>query len=116
LDDTLKQAYIPDGPTKAKLHTVIESLPQGIERPSLDNLQLYRAGSSAENPYGFSGQLALREQITMTPEISELLKTGGSRLSTGDIDAAASKGGMTTMLQDGVLKVIAGQTTLEEIY
>lgn len=116
LDDNLKQAYTPDGPTKTKLLTVIESLPQGVKRPSIDNIQLYNPGSSPENPYGFRGQLALREQITMTPQIVQLLKTGGSRVSTNDIEEAASTGGATTMLQDGILKAIAGETTLEEIY
>jgi general secretion pathway protein E len=33
-----------------------------------------------------------------------------------EIEAAAIKSGMRTMRQDGILKAIAGQTTIEEIY
>ena len=39
-----------------------------------------------------------------------------SRSTSQSIEAAAIKSGMTTMLQDGMLKVIAGETTLEELY
>lgn len=116
LDDKTKQTYQPDQATLDNLRKVVDSLPQGIERPSIDNLQLYKPGSSPENPYGFSGQVALREQFRMTGEIDVLLRSGNKKLTTTAIDDAAAKSGMITMLQDGVLKVIAGQTTLEEIY
>jgi type II secretory ATPase GspE/PulE/Tfp pilus assembly ATPase PilB-like protein len=115
LDDSTKQAYAPDENTMARIAKVVESLPSEIERPNLNNLQLYKPGTSPDNPYGYSGQLALREQFVMSRPIVELLQDS-SKLSTEDIEAAAIKGGMTTMLQDGILKVIAGQTTLEEVY
>lgn len=116
LDDNLKQAYEPDEATQAKIREVVESLPEGIARPSLENVKLYRPGKSADNPYGYSGQVALREQFQMTGEILKLLQQGNKNLSTQEIEAAAIKSGMRTMLQDGILQVLAGQTTLEEIY
>lgn len=115
LDDTTRQAYQPDEPTLTKLRAVIESLPEGIERPSLDGLQLFKPGKSEENPYGYRGQIALREQFLMTGEIRKLLEHNAAA-STQEIEEAASQSGMRTMLQDGILKAIAGQTTLEEIY
>lgn len=116
LDDTSKQSYQPDEPTIAKLRQVLETLPKTIEQPNLDNLQLYRAGSSPENPYGYQGQIALREQFLMTGEIRTLLESGGHKLSVQEIEAAAIQSGMLTMIQNGVLQVLAGITTLEEIY
>jgi len=116
LDDTSKQSYTPDQAIQTTLQQVISSLPPGIVHPPLEGVQLYKAGASPQNPYGFEGQLALREQLTMTNDMTELLKQGGSRLATADIEAAAIKGGMTTMLQDGILKVLDGQTTIEEVY
>ncbi|OGL29354.1 hypothetical protein A3D14_01130 [Candidatus Saccharibacteria bacterium RIFCSPHIGHO2_02_FULL_47_12] len=115
LDDSTKQAYMPDENTKLRISKIIETLPTDIERPSLDNLQLYKPGSSPDNPYGYRGQLAVREQFVMSGPLVELLKSN-SKLSTEDIEAAAIKGGMATMLQDGILKAIQGQTTLEEVY
>lgn len=116
LDDNSKQAYEPDGPTKENIRKVLETLPTGIEKPNLEGLKLYNPGKSVENPYGYRGQIALREQFTMNNEVAKLLQTQGSKLSTQEIEDVAVKNGMITMLQDGILKVIAGQTTLEEVY
>jgi general secretion pathway protein E len=116
LDDSTKQAYQADPAQIAKIREVVDSLPEGIARPSLDNLQLFKAGSSAENPYGYSGQMAIREQFLMTGEIRRLLEQNQTVLSSIDIERAAIKSGMRTMLQDGILKVIAGATTLDEVY
>lgn len=116
LDDATKQAFTPDEAMLSKIRTVIDSLPVGVEKPSLDNLQLYKPGASTENPYGFRGQLAVREQFIMTGPIRELLESSGKVLSAPDIEAAAIKSGMRTMLQDAILKVVAGETTLDEVY
>ncbi len=115
LDDTIKQPYQPDEATRATLKTIIDSLPPGVDKPDINTIQLYKPGKSAENPYGYKGQVAVREQFLMTENIRHLLQTD-LRLSTQDIEKAAVQGGMTTMLQDGILKAIAGQTTLEEVF
>lgn len=117
LDDKTKQAYTPDAATIERLRAIVNTLPSGIERPNLDRLQLYHPGSSADNPYGFEGQLAIREQFLMTDDIRSLLEQrGGAVLSAQDIESTAIRDGMLTMHQDGFLKAIAGLTTIEEIY
>ena len=115
LDDESKQAYQPDAASLAKITEVLASLPEGIEKPSLDGLQLYKPGASEDTPYGYKGQLALREQFMMKGKMVEILAAGRGP-STQDIEAAAIASGMCTMLQDGMLKVVAGETTLDEIY
>ncbi len=116
LDDDLKQPYQPDEAVLAQLRSVIDSLPEGVERPNLDELKLYKPGTSAENPYGYKGQLAIREQFLMSGEIRRLLQTTTAVPSSDEIETAAIKSGMRTMRQDGFLKAISGQTTIEEIY
>jgi type II secretory ATPase GspE/PulE/Tfp pilus assembly ATPase PilB-like protein len=115
LDDNTKQPYQPDAEAIHHIHAVLDSLPPEFPRPDLSNLQLFQAGKSDENPYGFRGQIALREQFLMTGEILSLLERGGAP-SVHDIETAAVHSGMRTMLQDGVLKVCTGETTLEEVY
>ncbi len=115
LDEATKQPYQPDETTLNKIAQVINTLPEGIEKPNLEGLRLYTPGSSAENPYGFSGQLALREQFIMSGEIRSLLEKGRAT-SAQEIESAAVNSGMRTMLHDGILKVIAGETTLDEVY
>jgi type IV pilus assembly protein PilB len=116
LDDDIKQAYQPSPEELEHIKKVIDTLPEGTQKPDLTNLQLFKPGKSEENPYGFKGQLALREQFLMSGEILKLLQGGNKGTSTDEIEQAAIKSGMMTMLQDGMLKVCAGETTLEEIY
>jgi type II secretory ATPase GspE/PulE/Tfp pilus assembly ATPase PilB-like protein len=116
LDDSLKQAYSPSDSEWTKINEVLNSLPEGTERPNLDGLQLYKPGSSEANPYGYQGQLAIREQFTMSDAMRELLENPQLSVTTQSLEEAASRSGMRTMLQDGMLKVIAGETTMEELY
>jgi type II secretory ATPase GspE/PulE/Tfp pilus assembly ATPase PilB-like protein len=72
--------------------------------------------STAENPFGYSGQLAIREQMIMTPGIQQVLRLPPKEVTTELIQAKAIEEGMLTMLQDGVLKALGGHTTLEEVF
>lgn len=117
LDDSIKQPFQPDEKILKIIGEVLETLPAGIPRPTdISQLQLYRPGSTSDNPYGFKGQLALREQFLMTGQIRELLEHPDKTLSAQSIEAAAVESGMLTMLQDGILKVCAGETTLDEVF
>ncbi len=116
LDDTLKQAYTPSLFELDKINEILNTLPPSVQRPPLEGLQLYKPGSSTENPYGYKGQLAIREQLTMTESLRKLLETPKLSISAQTIEAEAIKDGMLTMVQDGILKVIAGQTSFEELF
>jgi type IV pilus assembly protein PilB len=116
LDDSTKQAYQPDTELKSQLQAVIDSLPPHVQKPDLSNLKLYKPGNSPANPFGYTGQLALREQLQMTHGVQQLLRQPPNQITTEMLQAQAVQEGMRTMLQDGVLKAIAGLTTLEEVY
>lgn len=116
LDEKTKQAYQPDQGLKAQLQSIVDTLPPGIERPDLTNITLYHPGSSAENPFGYVGQTPIREQMLMTPGVQKLLRLPPNEITTEMLEQKAREDGMLTMLQDGILKAIAGTTTLEEIY
>lgn len=116
LDDATKQPYKPDEGLRAQLQQVIDTLPPGVERPNLQDITLYKAGASAENPFGYRGQLAIREQLQMTPKIQQLLRLPPNQITTEILQQKAIEDGMITMLQDGALKAIQGVTTIEEVY
>lgn len=117
LDDDLKQQRDPSEAEWNKINQVLNTLPSSYERPNIDGLKLYSPGSSPENPYGYSGRLVLREQFTMTENVKKLLENSGNvSLTAQKIEEAAIKDGMLTIEQKGILKVIAGETTLEEVY
>lgn len=116
LDDKSKQPYSPSEAELKKIKDVVDSLPEGMEKPSLEGLQIYKPGTTEANPYGYEGQLAIREQFLMSEPLRLLLETPGKSITVQAIEEAARHSGMRTMLQDGILKVIAGETTLEELY
>jgi type II secretory ATPase GspE/PulE/Tfp pilus assembly ATPase PilB-like protein len=116
LDDTTKQAYPASESELHQIREVVETLPESIAKPNLEGLQLYKPGTSEANPYGFQGQVAIREQFTMSEPLRELLENPKLTVTAQAIEEAARHSGMLTMYQDGILKVIAGQTTLEELY
>lgn len=116
LDQETRQPYTPDDALKAQLQTVVDSLPPGFEKPDLSNITLYKPGSSDEVPFGYKGQIALREQFQMTPGIQQLLRLPPGQVTTEMLEKKAVEDGMLTMLQDGILKSIEGITTIEEVY
>ena len=61
---------------------------------------------------GFSGRIAIAELMTMDEEKRGLILAGAS---DSDLEAAARRGGMRTMYQDGLDKVARGLTTIEEV-
>jgi type II secretory ATPase GspE/PulE/Tfp pilus assembly ATPase PilB-like protein len=115
LDDQTKQPYTPDAATMQWIQKVINSLPSRIERPNLQSIQLYKAVPSATNPFGYSGQFAVRELLLMTPGVEEELKKPMRDITERSIQKVAVQDGMTTMLQEGVLRALAGDTTIEEV-
>jgi type IV pilus assembly protein PilB len=62
---------------------------------------------------GYRGRLGVFELLMMTSRIRELAFQGAS---TQDIRKEAIKGGMSTLYDDGIRKVLEGVTTLEEVY
>ncbi len=116
LDDSLKIQYQPDDSMKEQISKVIASLPEGVERPSLEGLKLCKPGQSPQNPFGYQGRIVLMEQLEITPAIQAVLRDGTSELSTGTLRKAAADQGMISMLQAGVLMAIRGETTIEEVY
>jgi type II secretory ATPase GspE/PulE/Tfp pilus assembly ATPase PilB-like protein len=116
LDENTKQPYHPDEALKRQLQQVIDGLPPQVQKPDLSIVTLYKAGSSAGNPFGYTGQLPIREQLLMTAGVAQLLRRPPNEITPEMLEAQAVKEGMQTMLQDGVLKAIQGLTTIEEVY
>ncbi|MEK7157985.1 MAG: GspE/PulE family protein, partial [Patescibacteria group bacterium] len=61
---------------------------------------------------GYKGRLGIFELLEVTPPIAQLIATQAPITQLQD---AAKKQGMITMLQDGLLKALAGITSIEEV-
>ncbi|HUT75081.1 MAG TPA: GspE/PulE family protein [Armatimonadota bacterium] len=61
---------------------------------------------------GYYGRMGVFEIMVMDPELMNLVATGAD---ASRLREAAIRGGTTTMFADGMAKVIAGETTAEEV-
>jgi type IV pilus assembly protein PilB len=100
-----KEPYVPDRET-----LVANRFPwqDGMDLPTL-----YRpVGCSACAKTGYKGRLALHEVMPVTEDIERLTVERASAIEIGKVAIAQ---GMKTLRDDGMEKVAAGVTTLEEI-
>ena len=75
---------------------------------------LYRpVGCSACSKTGYKGRLALHEVMAVTEEIERLTVEHASAMAIGKV---AREQGMITLRDDGLTKVKAGHTSMEEIF
>ena len=115
LDDATKEAYEPDEATKNWLRNALSDLPDHVEKPNLDNITLYKPGTSDDHPFGYTGRMMIMEQLEVTESIQKMIRGEMKDINVNAIEKAAVADGMLTMLHDGVLKVLRGETTIEEI-
>jgi type II secretory ATPase GspE/PulE/Tfp pilus assembly ATPase PilB-like protein len=115
LDPTTRSVIEVPQDVERHLESIIRAITAPVDLSFLPQAKLYKPGSSAENPFGFDGQFAIRELLLMTPEMRQLLGRPAHELSSELIEQVAVKAGMLTMQQDGILRALKGDTTLEEI-
>ncbi|MDN5293149.1 MAG: type pilus assembly protein PilB [Eubacteriales bacterium] len=84
-----------------------------LNLPPDENITLYRGrGCGQCNNTGYYGRVAIHELMLMNGEIRRLVN---QRASRDEIKEAAIRSGMRTLFQDGVRRVMAGETTVEEV-
>jgi len=85
---------------------------EGIEK-SKTNIRLYKGkGCVACGNTGYSGRIGIFEILEVTEDIRKLIV---DKQSASKIAEHAIKEGMETMLHNGIKKVVAGTTTIEEV-
>jgi type II secretory ATPase GspE/PulE/Tfp pilus assembly ATPase PilB-like protein len=62
---------------------------------------------------GYKGRTGVHEAIFMDDELGTYLRENPSE---GDIAKSVRRQGFLTMAQDGVLKALSGETSLEEVF
>jgi len=96
----------------------VKEILNSINNPALkipEKLTFYQSvGCNQCNNIGYKGRLGLYETIAMSPDIQKIIQ--GEAVTDFEIEQAAIKNGTITMLQDGIIKALAGETSLEEIF
>jgi len=116
LCDKCKKKVKPKNEIKNLILKEVEGMPESAKKdlkmPS--PLVIYEAeGCQKCGNTGFSGRIAVFEALSMTDSLAEITMQEPSETK---IAKEAEKQNMITMKQDGILKVIQGITTVEEVF
>ena len=118
LDQKTKIAYRPASNQLQQLKKMTGRLPEAI-RPAINwsQFRLYRPGQSPDHPFGYDGRLPLRELLLVDDQLRNFLADHNLVVTTDQINQVVfDKSSQATLLDDGLLKILAGQTSLEEVY
>lgn len=92
--------------------------PEEIEKFGLRRFQpegdihLYHPRGSAIAPTGYLGRTTIVEFLVMNDELRRAVMR---HAGMGEIEQIARASGMRTMYEDGIIKALAGETTIEEV-
>lgn len=111
-DDCREELAVPEVEME-KIKAEIAKMPEA-ERPKDETLKFYH-GKGCKNcsDSGYKSRIGLYEVLEITESLKELIL---KKESSFKLQELAIQNGMITMLGDGILKAIAGKTTLEEVW
>lgn len=81
----------------------------------MENPLLYDPVTTEEDPFGYKGRTVIMEQLVVNDDIQAFIRGDVADINTKAIEETARKNRMLTLEQKGVLAVLRGETTLEEI-
>ena len=114
--DENKIEYSPDEPTRKWVQNVLEGVPQDkIPQDIYGDFSLWQAMPSENNPFGYKGRIVIMEQLVVTENIQAFLRGEIQDVHSESIERQAVKDGMLSLLQQGVISALKGETTLDEI-
>lgn len=96
---------------RAFIEKILDSLPKTIERPEIPETLLIP--KDPEDPESYRGRIGVFEAIVMNDALAETLRNYPNEK---DVQQVTISQGFLTMVQDGVLKVLEGTTTLDELH
>jgi len=113
-----KKCSIPAKPTEKEITEIkngLKNLPKDIKIPDLEKINLVKPkkeGCETCNFTGYKGRKGLYEAFLVDSEMEKFILTNPPVSSVRDL---AIKKGMVTMYQSGLIDVLNGTTTMEEV-
>jgi len=112
-EDCKKEISVPEE-VKKMFNQELKGIPkEEAEEIDLSKIRLYAgAGCKSCGDSGYKGRMAIFEVLPLSDKIKELIL---GRQSAAKLAETARAEGMITMKQDGLIKVLKGLITLEEV-
>lgn len=97
-----------------KIKAGLKGLPSGVKIPKITDKIKIPEGKGCKycNSSGYSGRIGIFEIFLVDDDMEKFILTNPSIAA---LKEKAIKKGMVTMYQDGLIKVLEGETTLEEV-
>jgi len=108
-----KKEIAIDDAMKANIKKLIDRLPAKVDRKPYENYKLYQpVGCEECNHIGYRGRIGIFEFLEGGPDLETTILKEASEVA---LRAVADRQGMVTMQEDGILKVLQGITTVDEV-
>jgi len=100
---------------ETKVKRFINNLPARVDKNNYQALTIYEAvGCSECDNSGYKGRTGIFELLPVNKEIEELIEKSAGEVALEEF-AVSTTGGMVTVQQDGILKVLKGVTDFSEV-
>ncbi len=108
-----KKAILMDDGTADKIKKLLAHLPATVDRKPYEHPTLFApVGCPQCNGIGYKGRIGIFEFLEGGPDLETTILHEASEVALREV---AKKQGMVSMQEDGILKAIAGTTTLDEV-
>lgn len=114
--DANKQEYTPSESMKAWIRETMKDVPADrLPQDIQGDFKLWKPSPTPQSPFGYKGRVVIMEQMVVNEDIQAFIKGDISDISSQTIEKTAKKNGMLTLIQQGVIMSLRGETTVEEI-
>jgi len=102
-----------DAATAEKIKNFLSKLPAKVDKKPYDGYKIYApVGCDKCNGIGYKGRVGVFEFLEGGPDLEKTILHEASELALREV---AQRQEMVTMQQDGILKVLEGKTTFDEV-
>jgi len=114
LCDECKKPVEINNEMRAKIEKYVNKISDRVDKKSfLENMKIFEpTGCEKCGGSGYRGRIAIFELLKITPEMQELITKSAGEI---EIKKEIEKTDFVNMQQDGILKVISGTTTFDEV-
>ncbi len=107
-----KKSVPIEGDIKTKIDTVMATVVDKSEIPPMPATVFTAAGCEKCNKTGYKGRIGIYEGMKLNEEVNKVVEYGSSE---DEIEKAAASQAILTMKQDGIIKVLQGVTSVDEL-
>ncbi len=112
--DSCKEEINPSQDQLKLIKNELDKMPREEKAKIGNKIKFYKGkGCKDCSNTGYKGRIGIYEVLEVDKKIKDLV---ANKASSNGIEESAIQNGMTTMIQDGILKAISGLTTIEEVW